>query len=262
MENTLTPFTLGLIRDFDLRFNDVKIEVPLSSQRLISFVALHDRPVRRAKVSGTLWVDSREDRANASLRSALWRTPSPGGEHVLLASATHLQLNPLVVVDFRATVARAQSLLDATTPGIAAIDVARDLCSFGDDLLPGWNDEWVIMEREKFHHLRLQALDDVGEALYACGRLADALQVALAAVHAEPLRETSHRLAIRVHLKQGNVAEAIKQYRGYAQLLAAELGAAPSQVMSSLIAPCLDPRTLTLGPFSAGPHRDVIAMTG
>jgi hypothetical protein len=37
MENTLTPFMLGLIRDFDLRFNGAKIEVPLSSQRLNVF---------------------------------------------------------------------------------------------------------------------------------------------------------------------------------------------------------------------------------
>ncbi len=258
----MTPFTLGLIRDFDLRSNGAKIEVPLSSQRLISFVALQDRPVRRSKVSRTLWLDSSEDRANASLRSALWRTPSPGGAHVLLASATHLQLNPLVEVDFRAIIARAQSILDATTPTIAAIDVARELCSFGDDLLPGWYDDWLMMEREKFHHLRLQALDDVGEALYTGGRLADALQLALASVQAEPLRETSHRLAVRVHLKQGNVAEAIRQYRGYAQLLAEELGAEPSEVMLSLIAPCLRRRSLAPARATAGPHCDAILMTG
>lgn len=253
---------LGLIPDFDLRFNGAKIEVPLSSQRLISFVALHDRPVRRSKVSRTLWLDSCDDRAKASLRSALWRTPSPEGAPVLLASATHLQLNPLVEVDFRATIARARSILDAATPAIAAIDVARELCSFGDDLLPGWYDDWVIMERERFHQLRLQALDDVGEALYAGGRLADALQVALATVQAEPLRETSHRLAVRVHLKQGNVAEAIRQYRRYAQLLAEELGAAPSQVMLSLIGPCLGRRILAPAQVVAGPHREAREMTG
>ena len=53
----------------------------------------------------------------------------------------------------------------------------------------------------------------------------------------------SHRLAVRVHMKQGNIAEAIRQYRGYAQLLADELGAAPSQEMLSLISPCLGTRT-------------------
>ena len=144
--------------------------------------------------------------------SALWRTPSPAGIDIVVADATHLQLNPLVEVDFRATIAHAQAILDATTPAIEAIDVARELCSFGDDLLPGWYDDWLSMEREKIHHLRLQALDEVGEALFAAGRLADALQIALASVQTEPLRETSHRLAVRVHVQQGNIAEAIKQY--------------------------------------------------
>jgi DNA-binding SARP family transcriptional activator len=257
----MTAVTLGLIRDFDLRVDGAKIPTPLSSQRLISLVALHDQPVRRSKISGTLWLDSPEDRATANLRSALWRTPSPAGVDILLADATHLQLNPVVEVDFRATVARAQAILDATTPAIAAIDVARELCSLGDDLLPGWYDDWLLMEREKFHHLRLQALDEVGEALYAAGRLADALQVALASVQTEPLRETSHRLAVRVHMKQGNIAEAIRQYRGYAQLLADELGAAPSPEMLSLITPCLGTRAMAPARVNAGPRRDATVPT-
>lgn len=248
----MTSINLGLMRDFDLRFNGAKVQVPLSSQRLISLVALYDRPVRRSKVSGTLWLDSSEDRATANLRSTLWRTPSPAGVDIVVADATHLQLNPVIEVDFRATIARAQAILDATTPAIEAIDVARELCSFGDDLLPGWYDDWLLMEREKFHHLRLQALDEVGEALFTAGRLADALQVALASVQAEALRETSHRLAVRVHMKQGNIAEAIRQYRGYAQLLADELGAAPSQEMLSLITPCLGTRTTAVTRVSTG----------
>jgi DNA-binding SARP family transcriptional activator len=253
--------TLSLMSDFDLRFNGAKVQVPLSSQRLISLVALHDRPVRRSKVSGTLWLDSPEDRATANLRSALWRTPSPAGIDIVVADATHLQLNPLVEVDFRATIAHAQAILDATTPAIEAIDVARELCSFGDDLLPGWYDDWLSMEREKFHHLRLQALDEVGEALFAAGRLADALQVALASVQTEPLRETSHRLAVRVHVQQGNIAEAIKQYRGYARLLADELGAAPSQAMQSLITPCLGAHTAAADRVGAAPHSDTMVAT-
>jgi hypothetical protein len=44
------------------------------------------------------------------------------------------------------------------------------------------------------------------------GRLDDALQVGLAAAHAEPLRETAYRLVIRIDVEQGNIAQAIRQY--------------------------------------------------
>ena len=54
----------------------------------------------------------------------------------------------------------------------------------------------------------------------------------------EPLHETAHRLVIRVHLQQGNVAEAIGRFREYKRTLATELGAAPSAAMCRLISPC------------------------
>jgi DNA-binding SARP family transcriptional activator len=239
MTDLLPLASLSLINDFALWFDGEIVAMPPSSQRLVGFVALRDRPVRRAKVSGTLWLHSSEDRASASLRSALWRIPAPGGVQVLAASNTHVWLNPRIEVDIRAITARARALLDGVTPDVAAIDVARELSCYGEDLLAGWYDDWVIMERERFHHLRLQALDRLGESLRACGRLDEALQVGLSAVHAEPLRETAHRLVIRIHLEQGNIAEAIRQYRMYEHMLSRELGALPSPAMRTLIGSCL-----------------------
>ena len=234
------PLSLRLIDDFELRSGDELVQMSPSSQRLVGFVALHDRPVRRSTVSGMLWLDSPEDRAGASLRSALWRVPAPGGVSLLAASGTHLWLNAHVRVDLRTAIARAQSLLDEPELNGAAIDVAYELYHFSGDLLPGWYDDWLVMERERFHCLRLQVLDKLGEQLLAHGRLGDALQVGLAAVQAEPLRETAHRLVMRVHLAQGNIAEAIRQYQFYARTLARELGAVPSGPMRRLIGSCQD----------------------
>jgi hypothetical protein len=56
-------------------------------------------------------------------------------------------------------------------------------------------------------------------------------------VAADPLRESAQRLLVRVHLNEGNVAEAFRQYGAYADLLHRELGAAPSRVMTDLLEP-------------------------
>jgi DNA-binding SARP family transcriptional activator len=82
-------------------------------------------------------------------------------------------------------------------------------------------------------------LDALGERLAELGRLADALLVGLAAVQAEPLRESAHRLVIRIHLRQGNVADAVRQFRGYERLLLTELRAQPTAQIRELVAPCL-----------------------
>lgn len=226
--------TLSLISDFELCCRGKPVEMPLSSQRLVCFLALHNKPLRRSYVSSALWLDSSEARAKASLRSSLWRVPSPDGLKVVDASNTHIRLNPVVTIDLHMVIARARAVIDDDGANLAAVDVARELCAFGDDILHGWYDDWVIIERERFRQLRLHALDQLGEHLLTAGRYADASQVALSCVQAEPLRESAHRLLIRIYLREGNVAEAIRQYHRFARMLRDELGVNPSAAMEEL----------------------------
>jgi len=228
------PLQLSLIRGFELRSVGSVVRVALSAQRLVAFVALQDRAVRRLHASGMLWADAPEQRANSSLRSALWRTPSPHGRPLIEASSTHLWLNPAVQVDFHEIVSRAVSLLDQD--GLQSTDdVGGQLRQFGDDLLPDWYEDWLLGERERFRQLRLHALEAICHRLTNVGRYALALEAGLAAVACEPLRESAQRQVIRVHLREGNATEALRQYRGYARLLADELGARPSPSMERLL---------------------------
>lgn len=235
-----TPVSLSLIRDFELRYLDEIVEMSPTSQRLLCFIALQGRPIRRTQVSGSLWLDSTDDRASASLRSALWRVPAPGGVPVIGASSTHLWLCPHVQVDLTSLVERALAVLDGR--GADTLDVPGELCAFSEDVLAGWYDDWVIMQRESFRQLRLHALERLGERLLDAGRYVDALQVGLAAVAGEPLRESAHRLLVRAHLCEGNVTEAIRQYRVYSRLIADELHTEPSVAMQQMLSQWLRPR--------------------
>ena len=69
------------------------------------------------------------------------------------------------------------------------------------------------------------------------GKYGAALNVALAAIKSEPLRESAHRLVIRVHLAEGNPGEAMRQFQAYQSLLADELGLQPSEQILRLIRP-------------------------
>jgi DNA-binding SARP family transcriptional activator len=226
---------LSLIRGFELRSGGSVVQVAFSAQRLIAFVALQERAVRRPHASGMLWTDASEQRASSSLRSALWRTPSPGGRPLIEASNTHLWLNPAVEVDFREIVSRAVSVLDRADGLQSADNLRGQMRQFGDDLLPDWYEDWVLVERERYRQLRLHALEAMCHRLTDLGRFDLALEAGLAAVACEPLRESAQREVIRVHLTEGNTAEALRQYRSYARLLADEMGARPSPSMEKLM---------------------------
>jgi DNA-binding SARP family transcriptional activator len=115
---------------------------------------------------------------------------------------------------------------DLSSEAISALSV---------DLLPDWYDDWAIAEAEEWRQLRLHALDSLAERLTSAGRYADATSAALAAVRAEPLRETAHAALIRVYLAEGNRAEALSAYENYREMLQNELGLEPTPLIQTLV---------------------------
>ena len=216
--------------------------------------------MRRSYVSGTLWLDTTEARANASLRSTIWRSPVLADGPLVLASSTHVWLREDVEVDLHKATGQARRLLDLPALDPTTIDLDHELAWFAEDLLVGWYDDWVSAERERFRQLRLHVLDQCGELLLRAHRYAEAVQVGLVAVASEPLRESSHRLVVRAHLCEGNLAEALRQYRVYADLLARELGVRPSAAMDDLISDAVAGAATTQwgkAPHSSAPSRRV-----
>jgi DNA-binding SARP family transcriptional activator len=111
----------------------------------------------------------------------------------------------------------------------------RAITALSADLLPDWYDDWVVVEAEDWRQLRLHALDALTERLIASGRYADAAGSALASAKAEPLRETAHAALIRVHLAEGNQAEAMAAFERFRELLRVELGLEPSPMLQALV---------------------------
>ena len=87
------------------------------------------------------------------------------------------------------------------------------------------------------HYTRIarQALDALALKLAAAGRFGDAVAAALAAVRAEPLRESATAALIRVHLAEGNQSEALRAFQRYEALLASELGVDPTPALRTLL---------------------------
>ncbi|TYP89035.1 AfsR/SARP family transcriptional regulator [Blastococcus xanthinilyticus] len=206
-------------------------ELPHTVQRLVAHLCLCGRTPRSA-LAGQLWPEASEDHAHGSLRSALWRLQKalPG---LVRVSGVHLCLADGVRVDVHELAHWAARLRDPRSP---LDDVAVPAAAMRGELLPGWYDDWVILERERLRQLRLHALELVAARLIAAGRFGDALEAAYAAVGAEPLRESAHRTVIQVHMAEGNVAEALRAYEYFRHLFDRELGVRPSGQMSRLVA--------------------------
>jgi DNA-binding SARP family transcriptional activator len=218
---------LRLLGGFALRVDGRCVPVPPAGQRVLAYLALNGRNLTRVHLAGILWPDVRAGRAAANLRAAIWRAAGPDVA-VLVASRTHVRLDDSVVIDHEAALARARDLLD---PAPATLD--GEPAEIGE-LLPGWDADWLIPERERLRQLRLHALDAMCERLTTAGRAGEAVRAGRACVAAEPLRESAQRCLIRAYLACGDVSSARAQYAAYCALLAREFGVRPSPLAEAI----------------------------
>jgi DNA-binding SARP family transcriptional activator len=186
--------------------------------------------VQRDYVAGMLWLDTPDERAAANLRSMLWRIQkrAPG---LVETPGRALRLAQDVHVDLRV----AERLARHELAGAADEDGAVDPSPFAADLLPDWYEDWALLERERFRQLRLRALEALCERRLRAGRLNEALEAGLLSLAGEPLRESAHRALVRVHLADGNLVEALRQYQLCRRLLHEQLGVEPTDQLRELV---------------------------
>ncbi len=122
-------------------------------------------------------------------------------------------------------------------PGAPPVEVPTGVLGgvLAGELLPGWYDDWVLLERERLRQLLVHTLEVAATRYAASGRYTEAMQAAYAALRAEPLRESAHRVIVQVHLDEGNVAEALRAFDRCRALLADELGVRPTDQMCRLV---------------------------
>ncbi|MGH3478627.1 MAG: AfsR/SARP family transcriptional regulator, partial [Nocardioidaceae bacterium] len=218
-----------LLGGFRLAVGGRDVRLPVGAQRLVAVLALRGQ-VSRSHLAGTLWPDTLEHRALASLRTGIWRVnrAAPG---LVAITASQLDLDTRTRVDVRVLVKWSVEVMrgedfDACTLSTGVPD---------GELLPGWGDAWLTDERERLHQMRLHLLEKVAERLADTGQFGLAVEVALSVLRADVLRESAHRTLIRIHLAEGNLGQARCAYAACEQLLWRELGVAPSAAMTGLL---------------------------
>lgn len=226
---------LQMLDGFDLVVDGARVRVPVSAQRVIAFLGLQARAQDRGVVAGHLWRDATEARAHANLRAALWKLDRIR-DRVVETRAARLALAPEVEVDVREVVRVARGMIwertSLTPPPGPTADLIDRLTW---DLLPDWDEDWLVFARERVRQLRIHAMEALARHLCDAGRHAEAVEVAMSAVAADPLRESAQRVLIQAYLAEDNAVEARRQYEAFRSILWRDLHVAPSPGLTDLV---------------------------
>ena len=223
------PLRIELLHEFRFLVDGRDVALSEGGQHLVAWLAVQDRPRSRSGAAATMWPERSDREASSSLRRALWRLNREAPS--LVERDNHqVSLSRDVQVDLREVTRMADAVQEGALRG-SAVTVRL----LEGDLLPQWSFDWIDVHREALRQVRLHALEGLARNDLEADRPASALASALAAVGIDPLRESAHRIVIAVHLAEGNVAEALRQYTTYRDLLWKELRLRPGRQLKTML---------------------------
>lgn len=225
---------ISLLGGFGLSDGHVDIAIAEGPQRLLAFLALRKRPVRRVIAAGALWPDVSQEHAASSLRSTLARLDE-GARSALVVTAAQLAIADTITVDLWESEALARRLVGPHESLTVHHAASAEIDALSADVLPDWYDDWVIVEAEAWRGQRLHALEALADDLRSEGSYGEASAAAQAAIDADPLRESPRAALIRIHMAEGNVSDAIREFAQYRELLQRELGLEPTPRLQALL---------------------------
>jgi WD40 repeat protein/class 3 adenylate cyclase len=157
---------IRLLGQFDVRLDGKRIVISSrAGQSLLAYLAMTaGTPHRREKLAGTLWPDSSEENARKNLRQELWRIRKAIPTQSLPEADDYL-----IADEFTLTFSRDAdywldvSILESSDPDIQSLTAG--LSVYQGELLPGFYEDWVVLERERLQTLFESKMEQLVEKL-------------------------------------------------------------------------------------------------
>ncbi|HLO14763.1 MAG TPA: tetratricopeptide repeat protein [Anaerolineales bacterium] len=219
------------------KFSVSRVGKPISissrqAQSLFAFLILNaGTSHRREKLAGMLWPDSLEETARDNLRHALWRMRKA----LETASSTRfLHANDLTISfkessDYWLDAAELEKLSEDSS----ADELIAVLSNYQGELLPGFYDEWVVLEREHLYSVFEHYMARLMSLLQGENRWLDILDWAERWIKLGQKPEPAYRALMSAHAAKGDMSKVAATYERCVKSLK-EFGFEPSEQTRAL----------------------------
>ncbi len=229
-----------LFGQFKVQADDAQVDIPSRpAQSLFAYLLVNAGiSHRREKLAGLLWPETTDENARAYLRSALWRIRK-SLETAGLSGENYLEIDEIAVafrqqaeywLDFERLLERRDGSA-WTTEALAGL-----VSLYQGELLPGFYDEWAVLERERAraafdHKMKLLLERLIGER-----RWEDVLEWGERWIALGQVPEGAYRALMIAHAGMGDLSSMALAYQRCAEVFERELGLEPSDELQELYA--------------------------
>jgi predicted ATPase/DNA-binding SARP family transcriptional activator len=222
-----------LLGKFDVRRDGKPIAITSRpAQSLFAYLILSiGTSHRREKLAGMLWPDSLEETARDNLRHALWRMRKA----LESASSTRFLHADDVTVGLKES---SDYWLDAAElekvrENASADELIAVLSDYQGELLPGFYDEWVILEREHLYSIFEHHMARLMSLLQTENRWLDILEWSERWIKLGQKPEPAYRALMSAHAAKGDMSKVPATYERCVKSLR-EFGIEPSEQTKEL----------------------------
>jgi predicted ATPase/DNA-binding SARP family transcriptional activator len=228
-----------------------KKQISISSrpaQSLFAYLVITaGTPHRREKLAGMLWPDSLEETARDNLRHALWRVRKAleSGSSTRFLHADDLTIKFEASSGYWLDAAELEKLSE----NASADELSAVLSGYQGELLPGFYDEWVMLEREHLSSVFEHKMARLMSLLQNENRWLDILDWGERWIKLGQKPEPAYRALMLAHAAKGDMSNVAATYERCVKSLR-EFGMEPSvqtkELYKNLKSDKESPKTLTL----------------
>jgi DNA-binding SARP family transcriptional activator/predicted ATPase len=219
-----------LLGQFKLQANDQSFNLTSRpAQSLMAYLVLHPGVEhRRETLAALIWPDTMDSNARSYLRQALWRIRK-SFSGTSLSWEDFFQINDLSV-NFRVD---SDYWLDVDQLVNPALDIKEDelieiVSCYKGELLPGFYDEWIVLERDRINAAYHQKMSSLLERLLETGQWGEVVNWSEKWILIGSSPEPAYRALMRAYANLGNQTMVVATYQRCVEALSRDLDLDPS----------------------------------
>jgi DNA-binding SARP family transcriptional activator len=202
-----------LLGQFNIRINGEIVDIPSrAEQSLLAYLMLNaGTAFRREHLAGLFWPDSDESNAKGYLRQALWRLRKSFSE-AAPSTQDYFQANKISIAFDPSYPYRLDTAVLEEETGGSLEDLLTATQVYAGELLPGFYDEWAVLERERLRSIFNRKMQRLLGQIKSARRWQDLIQQAERWISMGDNPEPAYRALILGHAMQGDVSGAQVAY--------------------------------------------------
>jgi DNA-binding SARP family transcriptional activator len=216
------------------------------AQELLCYLLLHrQRAHARESLANVFWSNTPTAQSRANLRKTLWHLQAglggPLADDLVHVDAEWVQINPdatvwLDVAVIEQAFAAVRGSCGEDMSDAHAQLVSHAIALYHGDLLDGWYQDWCLFERERVQNIYLALLDRLMGYCEKNQEYERGLAYGAELLRYDRTREQTYCRMMRLHVRAGNRAGALREYDRCAAVLIDELEIGPSAPITDLYA--------------------------